>query len=327
MADQNDATSQQEGEKKNELRLKLLKDEIASQANTFDQIDSKTGVALGFTFVVVGQVLASVFRIATDQSHLQSSHTALTTFVFVAANCLAVAAIISGIGARWPRSFLNTVEFSATELEGSYDDMIKSTIESLNVVTSRNDAINLSKGRWALATYLLVAAALIGYLGLTIILYNFSIPRSDQKNGPVSTTVKVPPARVDAGTPQEGCPKIQSIIPATLTPQTTTVKREGSRQRTAPGGQGTTSLQGKSEIEQKLKSIIVEQLQVDESQVTPNANFKQDLGADDLDVVELVMQLEEAFNLEIPDKDAKRLNSVKETVSYIEQHISQRPEK
>jgi hypothetical protein len=51
-----------------EFRLKLLKDEISAQANMFDQIDSKTGVALGFTFVVVGQVLASVFRIATDQN-------------------------------------------------------------------------------------------------------------------------------------------------------------------------------------------------------------------------------------------------------------------
>ena len=85
---QHDAISQSEAEKKNELRLKLLKDEIASQANTFEQIDSKTGVALGFTFVVVGQVLASVFRIVTDQSHLQSSHAALTTSVFAVANCL-----------------------------------------------------------------------------------------------------------------------------------------------------------------------------------------------------------------------------------------------
>lgn len=76
-----------------------------------------------------------------------------------------------------------------------------------------------------------------------------------------------------------------------------------------------------------MKAIIVEQLQVDEAQVTPNANFKHDLGADDLDVVELVMQFEEAFNLEIPDEDAKRLGSVKEAVSYIEKHINQRPQK
>ena len=74
---------------KTELHLSLIKDEIASQANTFDQIDSKTGVALGFTFVVIGQVLAAVFRIATDQSHLQGSHPEVATAAFVLASGLA----------------------------------------------------------------------------------------------------------------------------------------------------------------------------------------------------------------------------------------------
>jgi acyl carrier protein len=326
MTDQSDATSQPGLEKKNELRLKLLKDEIASQANTFDQIDSKTGVALGFTFVVVGQVLASVFRIATDQSHLQSSHAALTTFVFVVANCLAIAAIISGIVARWPRKFHHTVEFNELELEGSYNDLIKGTIDAMGRAASTNQTQISSKGWWAQATYLLVGAALIGYVGLTVILYAYSIPSANQKMEPVTTTIQFPPTK-RAESQQEHAPKTQNTSSTAIPSKAPPVQRENTRQRTTPSDHTTTSLHGESEIGQRVKAIIVEQLQVDESKVTPNANFKHDLGADDLDVVELVMQFEEAFNLEIPDEDAKRLGSVREAVSYIEQHISQRPQK
>jgi len=59
-------------------------------------------------------------------------------------------------------------------------------------------------------------------------------------------------------------------------------------------------------VEEKVKQIIVEQLQVDEAEVTPGASFQEDLGADSLDVVELVMQFEEAFDMEIPDEAAER---------------------
>jgi acyl carrier protein len=70
-------------------------------------------------------------------------------------------------------------------------------------------------------------------------------------------------------------------------------------------------------VEEKVKQIIVEQLQVDESEVTPNASFQEDLGADSLDVVELVMQFEEAFDLEIPDEDAEKIKTVKDAIDYI----------
>ena len=73
-------------------------------------------------------------------------------------------------------------------------------------------------------------------------------------------------------------------------------------------------------VEDKVKQIIVEQLQVDEAEVTPGASFQEDLGADSLDVVELVMQFEEAFDLEIPDEDAEKITRVKEAVEYIESH-------
>ena len=75
-----------------------------------------------------------------------------------------------------------------------------------------------------------------------------------------------------------------------------------------------------SSVEDKVKQIIVEQLGVDESEVTPTASFIDDLGADSLDTVELVMALEEGFGMEIPDEDAEKITTVKDTISYIEAH-------
>jgi acyl carrier protein len=75
-----------------------------------------------------------------------------------------------------------------------------------------------------------------------------------------------------------------------------------------------------ADVDQKVKQIIVEQLQVDEAEVTPNASFQEDLGADSLDVVELVMQFEEAFDLEIPDEDAEKIKTVKDATEYIQAH-------
>jgi len=73
-------------------------------------------------------------------------------------------------------------------------------------------------------------------------------------------------------------------------------------------------------VEDKVKQIIVEQLGVDEGEVTPNAYFVDDLGADSLDTVELVMAFEEAFDIEIPDEDAEKIRTVKDAVDYIEKH-------
>jgi acyl carrier protein len=70
-------------------------------------------------------------------------------------------------------------------------------------------------------------------------------------------------------------------------------------------------------VEQKVKEIIVEQLGVDEGQVDPNASFVDDLGADSLDIVELVMAFEEAFDLDVPDEEAEKLKTVKDAVDYI----------
>jgi acyl carrier protein len=72
-------------------------------------------------------------------------------------------------------------------------------------------------------------------------------------------------------------------------------------------------------IEQKIKKIIVEQLGVNEDQVTPEAKFIEDLGADSLDTVELVMALEEEFGSEIPDEEAEKLVSVGDVIRYIEE--------
>jgi len=70
-----------------------------------------------------------------------------------------------------------------------------------------------------------------------------------------------------------------------------------------------------------VKAIIVEQLGVKPEEVTPNASFVDDLGADSLDTVELVMALEEKFDLEIPDEDAEKILTVQDTVNYIEGHM------
>ncbi len=72
------------------------------------------------------------------------------------------------------------------------------------------------------------------------------------------------------------------------------------------------------EIQQRIKSIIVEQLGVGLEEVTPEASFIEDLGADSLDIVELIMALEEEYDIEIPDEDAEKIQTVKDVISYVE---------
>ncbi len=73
-------------------------------------------------------------------------------------------------------------------------------------------------------------------------------------------------------------------------------------------------------VDERVKNIIVDQLGVEESQVTDTAKFVEDLGADSLDTVELVMALEEEFSIEIPDEDAEKIATVGDAVSYISEH-------
>ena len=73
-------------------------------------------------------------------------------------------------------------------------------------------------------------------------------------------------------------------------------------------------------VADKVKSIIVEQLGVDEEEVTPDASFVDDLGADSLDTVELVMALEEEFETEIPDEEAEKITTVQQAIEYIKTH-------
>jgi len=79
----------------------------------------------------------------------------------------------------------------------------------------------------------------------------------------------------------------------------------------------------KDEILKKVQEITSEQLGVDESQITPEAKFIDDLGADSLDTVELIMALEEEFNLEISDEEAEKLTTVRKVVDYIEDHLEE----
>ena len=75
-------------------------------------------------------------------------------------------------------------------------------------------------------------------------------------------------------------------------------------------------------VEQKVTDIIVEQLGVNPEQVTPKASFIEDLGADSLDIVELVMAFEEEFGVEVPDEDAEKLQTVGDVIKYIEDKSS-----
>ncbi len=77
-----------------------------------------------------------------------------------------------------------------------------------------------------------------------------------------------------------------------------------------------------STIEDRVKKIVVEQLGVAEDQVTPDASFVDDLGADSLDTVELVMALEEEFDTEIPDDEAEKITTVKQAIEYIQANAS-----
>jgi acyl carrier protein len=75
-----------------------------------------------------------------------------------------------------------------------------------------------------------------------------------------------------------------------------------------------------ADVEAKVKAIIAEQLGVEEAEVTTEASFVDDLGADSLDTVELVMALEEEFGVEIPDEDAEKISTVSDAMNYIKEH-------
>ncbi|MFT8317166.1 MAG: acyl carrier protein [Sporolactobacillus sp.] len=76
------------------------------------------------------------------------------------------------------------------------------------------------------------------------------------------------------------------------------------------------------DVLERVKKIVVDRLGVDEADVKPEASFKEDLDADSLDIVELVMELEDEFNLEISDEDAEKIQSVGDVITYIQSHKS-----
>ena len=77
---------------------------------------------------------------------------------------------------------------------------------------------------------------------------------------------------------------------------------------------------GRDEILEKIKEITADRLDVDEGDVTPEASFREDLEADSLDLVELIMELEEQFGMEIPDDEAEKITTVEQAVEYVSEH-------
>jgi acyl carrier protein len=82
----------------------------------------------------------------------------------------------------------------------------------------------------------------------------------------------------------------------------------------------TSSAESKTSVEGKVREIVCEQLGVSEEEVTPDASFVDDLGADSLDLVELVMALEEEYDMEISDEEAEKISTVQDVVNHIESH-------
>ena len=76
------------------------------------------------------------------------------------------------------------------------------------------------------------------------------------------------------------------------------------------------------EVQSKLKEIVMDRLNAEEDQIKPEASFVEDLGADSLDIVELIMGIEEEFDIEIPDEDAEKLTTVGEAMSYVKTKLS-----
>ncbi|MCD6319321.1 MAG: acyl carrier protein [Candidatus Desulfofervidaceae bacterium] len=74
-------------------------------------------------------------------------------------------------------------------------------------------------------------------------------------------------------------------------------------------------------VEAKVKEIIASQLGVDQEEVVPKASFVEDLGADSLDIVELIMAMEEEFGIEVPDEEAEKIRTVQDAIDYVQEHI------
>jgi acyl carrier protein len=85
--------------------------------------------------------------------------------------------------------------------------------------------------------------------------------------------------------------------------------------------QSDENARNEDEILEKLKALVIDRLNVEEEQIKPDASFVEDLGADSLDIVELIMGIEEGFDVEIPDEDAEKLRNVGDALAYVKRKL------
>jgi acyl carrier protein len=105
-------------------------------------------------------------------------------------------------------------------------------------------------------------------------------------------------------------------------PSPTLARAPGAKPASVEVAAGRFALLADQKMYERLKKIVVEQLGVDEADVKPEASFVDDLNADSLDLVELIMSLEEEFGMEISDEDAEKIKSVGDAQEYIEEHVA-----
>lgn len=154
------------------LRVKDLEQKIHWQGNTFDQIDSKTGVTLGFISIMIGQILAATLKLCSDSSHIDPCQKFVCGFIFALGAICILLALIFGFMARTPRTFKGSADLKSDDWDlDTQVGIYKILVKRLGQIVIDNDDSLEAKGRWAELTYVFAGMSLFFFLLLATILY------------------------------------------------------------------------------------------------------------------------------------------------------------